>query len=47
MPKLQQTKNGQYTVTIPRNIAVALGWQKGEELKLSFSRKGALELSKE
>ncbi|MFA6049096.1 MAG: hypothetical protein WC792_04095 [Candidatus Micrarchaeia archaeon] len=45
MVKLQETKAWQFTVTIPRNIAAALGWIKGHELKLTVEGKGQLGLT--
>jgi len=30
--KLQQQKNGQYTITMPQDLVKAFGWNKGTEL---------------
>jgi len=42
---LQQTKNGQYVLTLPRNLVSALGWTKGQDLKISVAGKDRLELN--
>jgi|TARA_R100000501_G_C2529235_1_gene52907 hypothetical protein len=30
--KLQQQKNGQYTITLPKDLVIGFGWSKGTEL---------------
>jgi|GEM_PF-1897715 antitoxin component of MazEF toxin-antitoxin module len=44
--KLQEQKNGQKMVTIPRDLASAMGWEKGDELKFSVKDSITLELTK-
>ena len=31
--RLQQFKNGQYIITVPKDIAIALNWKKFDTLK--------------
>lgn len=35
MPKIQEPRKGQLTITIPQQIAKLLGWKKGTELIFS------------
>jgi len=42
MTKLQQTNNGQYVITIPKQIVNAMGWNKGTELNLKIDDKGRI-----
>ncbi|MCX6817719.1 MAG: hypothetical protein NTU57_02585 [Candidatus Aenigmarchaeota archaeon] len=44
--KLQETKTGQLTVTIPRPLARAMGLKKGDELQVAINQRGNLEISK-
>jgi hypothetical protein len=44
MPKLQQTKEGQYLLCIPRELARAKKWSKGKELILAFIERWNVEL---
>jgi len=46
MPRLQHTKNGQFTVTIPHELAKAKKWGKGDLLVFAFNERGSLELKK-
>jgi len=41
---LQQSKNGQYFLTLPKNIVEAKSWTKGQELNLKFNERGNIEL---
>jgi len=43
--KLQQVKN-QFGVTLPRDLVLAFGWEKGTQLKFRVLAKDKLELSK-
>jgi len=47
MVKVQEGSNNQKLVTIPRELAKAMGWEKGEELKFSVKDENTLELTKE
>ena len=38
--KLQQMKNGQYMMTIPRELVRAKGWVKGTELNIKIDMNG-------
>ena len=42
--KLQKTSQGQYTLTLPKPIVEAKGWDKGTELELKFNERGNLEI---
>lgn len=44
--KIQQTGTGQLTVTIPRSLARAMGFRKGDELLPQINTRGNLELVK-
>lgn len=44
--KLQETKTGQLFLTIPRGIAQALGFKKGDKIKFLITGHGKLELDK-
>ena len=46
MPKLQHTKNGQFTVTIPHELVKAKKWKKGDLLAFAFNERGNLEITK-
>lgn len=43
--KLQQVKN-QYSVTLPRDLCLALGWDKGTELLFKVLSKDELSIKK-
>lgn len=45
MVKLQE-KNGQYTITIPRKLVEAKGYNKQDEFVWRFNKDGNLELIK-
>ncbi len=38
MPKIQLAKNGQYRITIPNSIALAMELKKGDILEFIFDR---------
>ncbi len=38
MPKVQLADNGQYRITIPNSIAIALSLKKGDELNFIFDK---------
>lgn len=40
--KLQQLKNGQFVISLPRQIVRAKGWNKGQVLKIEIDSKGNL-----
>lgn len=42
--KLQEV-NGQFRITIPKSIAQAKGWQKGEVLTVKLNERGNLEIT--
>jgi hypothetical protein len=44
--KLQQMKNGQYFVCLPRQIVRAKGWKKQDDLKVEIGPKGNIVLRK-
>ena len=44
MVKLQQSKDGQFFLTIPREYARKKKWKKGQELILNFNERGNIEL---
>lgn len=44
MVKLQEGSNNQKLVTIPRELARAMGWEKGDELKFTVKDSESLEL---
>lgn len=38
MATLFKNKNGQYTVTLPKDVVETLGWKKGQELYIGKER---------
>ena len=42
---LQKSKQGQYFLTLPKNIVEAKGWDKGKKLKIIFNERGNIELT--
>jgi hypothetical protein len=42
--KVQEKPNGQKVITIPKNLANAKGWEKGQEVKWKINDRGNLEL---
>jgi len=44
MVKLQQTKDGQYFITLPKVLVEAKKWSKGQVLNISFNERGNLEI---
>ncbi|MEK6968602.1 MAG: hypothetical protein AABX51_08310 [Nanoarchaeota archaeon] len=47
MVRLQYDRNGQFKITLPKQITVAKGWKKGDRLKIILNDKGNLVLEKE
>ncbi|TAL51935.1 MAG: AbrB/MazE/SpoVT family DNA-binding domain-containing protein [Nanoarchaeota archaeon] len=47
MVKLQYDRNGQYKITLPKQITKAKGWKKGDKLKIILNEKGNLVLEKD
>ena len=47
MPKLQQTVDGQFFLTVPRDLVRAKGWQKGMLFFLAFNQDGDVVLKPE
>ncbi len=47
MVKLQYDQNGQFKITLPKQIAVAKGWKKGDTLRVKLNDKGNLVLEKD
>ena len=45
MVKLQQATDGQFFVTIPKDLAIAKGWVKGMRLFLAFNERGNVEIA--
>ena len=48
MPKLQQmtASHNQFFLTLPKQIVMAKGWQKGDAIKVELDNKGNLVLKK-
>lgn len=46
MAKLQLQKSGSYTISVPKNILIILGAEKGDELYFSITEKGKVEVIK-
>jgi len=46
MVKLQEGSNGQKLITIPRNLAKAMGWEKRDELSFSVNDQNSLILKR-
>ena len=44
--KLQQMKQGQFFVTLPRQIILAKEWKKGDEITTNVDNKGNIVLSR-
>tara|TARA_Y100000310_G_scaffold189996_1_gene189967 strand:- start:37 stop:180 length:144 start_codon:yes stop_codon:yes gene_type:complete len=44
--KLQQQKNGQYTITMPKDLIIGFGWDKGTELEFRILGQQELKVSK-
>lgn len=44
--KLQQMKNGQYFVCLPRQIVRAKGWEKADVLRVIIDKDGEIKLKK-
>jgi len=42
--RLQQDARGLLFLRIPRVLAVALGWEKGDEIEIRLTGRGTLEL---
>ena len=38
--KIQQLQNGAYIITLPRQIVLAKGWKKGDEVKTEINKEG-------
>lgn len=46
MVKLQFDNNEQFKITLPKQIILAKGWKKGEEISISLDNRGDLILRK-
>jgi len=44
--KILEGSNGQKLVTIPKELATAMGWSKGDELEFSVESSESLNLQK-
>ena len=44
--KLQRQPNGQYQVTMPKDLVIAFGWDKGTELTFKVLGKDELSIKK-
>jgi hypothetical protein len=42
--KLQQLKNGQFVISLPKQIVLAKRWEKGKNLKVEINSKGNIVL---
>jgi len=47
MVKLQEGSNGQKFVTVPKELAKAMGWDKRENLDFSVKNENTLEIKKD
>lgn len=47
MVKLQFDTNKQFKITLPKQIILAKGWHKGDEIKIELDMKGNLILKKQ
>lgn len=47
MVKLQYDSNGQFKITLPKQLAKAKGWKKGDELYFELDDKGNLIIKKQ
>lgn len=46
MPKIIEMSNAQKLVTIPKQLAIALGFEKGDKVEWRINKSGKLELEK-
>ena len=46
MVKIQEGSNDQKFVTIPKELAKAMGWRKGDELSFKVENQSTLKLEK-
>lgn len=44
--KIQTNNNGQWTITIPRNLVLALQFRRGDDFQVIINKGGNLELIK-
>ena len=44
--KLQFDSNKQFKVTLPKQILMAKGWEKGDEIKIELDERGNIVLKK-
>lgn len=44
--KIQETKNGQYFLTLPKGIVKAMGWAKNNEITFEIMGKDKLKLER-
>lgn len=42
--KVQKKPNGQFVLTIPKNLANAKGWEGGQEVEWKINNEGNLEI---
>lgn len=47
MARIQETPRGQKTITIPKNLATALGLKKWDKISFRINKQGNLEMVKE
>ena len=45
--KLQQQKNGQFIVTLPKSIVTALGWKKQDKLRFMLDNRARIVIASE
>lgn len=46
MVKLQKASGDQHMVTIPKELRLAMGWEKGDELEFKVKDSDTLEVTK-
>ena len=47
MPKLQFDSNKQFKITLPKQVMMALGWHKGDNIKVILDSGGNIILKRE
>ncbi|MFH0977739.1 MAG: AbrB/MazE/SpoVT family DNA-binding domain-containing protein [Candidatus Woesearchaeota archaeon] len=45
--KLQYDQNKQFKITLPKQLAIAKGWKKGDKLTFELDEKGNLVIKRE
>ena len=47
MVKLQYDSNGQFKITLPKQLLVAMGWEKGDSIRIAIDGTDRLLISRE